>query len=84
MKLMYGVYNFDDDKNPLLGIYPTHAEAEEIVLADCEEWAYYIMMTASPWDVFGHSSWDWAPDYRDLLASASEVLRIVQTPVFEE
>lgn len=79
---MYAVLEWSNDGQPILGVFETREEAQEIILADCEEWVEYIMMTFDPKDVLGHEKWNWAEDYQTLLNDAGEAFKIVEAPIF--
>ena len=79
---MYAVYENDNVENPVYGVYPTRADAEEAILAECEDYAYEIMMTADPLDVFGLPEWDWEIDYKWLVKDAMETFDIQEVPVY--
>ena len=79
---MYGVYERDAD-NPLWGIFTTRADAEEMILTECEDFAYEVMMTDDPMDVFGEEEWDWRSDYRWLMRDAGRTFSIQEVPVYK-
>lgn len=78
---MYAVYEEGVD-NPAYGVYSSRADAEEAILAECEDYAYEIMMTADPLDVFGCAEWDWKIDYKWLVEDAMKTFAIQEVPVF--
>lgn len=79
---MYAVYENDNVEDPVYGVYPTRADAEEAILAECEDYAYEIMMTANPLDVFGMPEWDWKIDYKWLVEDAMRTFAIQEIPVY--
>lgn len=79
---MYAIFEVNDEEQSILGVFASREEAQEIILADCEEWVEYIMMIADPSDVLGHEEWHWAEDYRTLLKDAGETFKIIEVPVF--
>lgn len=78
---MFAVYENDNVEDPVYGVYPTCADAEEAILAECEGYAYEIMMTADPLDVFGCVEWDWKIDYKWLVEDAMKTFAIQEVPV---
>lgn len=79
---MYAVYENDSVQDPVYGVYPTRADAEEAILAECEDYAYEVMMTADPRDVFGTFEWDWDIDYKWLVKDAMTTFSIQEVPVY--
>lgn len=63
---MFAVLDTASDE-ALIGVYPSAAEAQEMVLAIAEEWVYTVMMTENPREVNGDDEWDWHEDYYDIL-----------------
>ena len=80
--IMYGIYERDAD-NPLLGIFTTRADAEEMILTECENFAYEVMMTEDPMEVFGEVEWDWHSDYLWLMLDAGRTFSIQEVPVYK-
>ena len=80
--IMFAVYENDNIEDPVLGIYPTRADAEEAIFTECETYAYEIMMTADPRDVFGALQWDWDVDYKWLVKDAMKTFSIQEVPVY--
>lgn len=80
--IMYAVYEVDRDNNPVLGIYPTKADAEEAILTEAEDWAYETLMTTDPADMFGWATWQYPKDYYRLLRLGAEIYAIDEVPVF--
>ena len=79
---MFAVLDTASDE-PLIGVYPSAAEAQEMVLAIAEEWACNVMMSESPSDVVDHDEWDWYKDYYDLLINGvGDSLIIVPVAAF--
>lgn len=78
---MYAVIE-SDVMDPVYGVYPTRADAEEAILAECEGWAYEVMMTEDPNDFFGDDEWFWPDDYRWLMRDAGKTFHIQEIPVF--
>lgn len=67
----------------LIGVYPSAAEAQEMVLAIAEEWVYTVMMTENPYEVNGHDEWDWHEDYYDILFNGvGDSLTVVPVAAF--
>lgn len=81
-RCMYAVYENDNVEDPVYGVYPSRADAEEAILAECEGYAYEIMMTADPLDVFGCAEWDWKIDYKWLIEDAMKTFAIQEVPVY--
>ena len=79
---MYGIYERGAD-NPLWGIFTTRADAEEMIFTECENFAYEVMMTDDPMDVFGEDKWDWRKDYRWLMRDAGRTFSIQEVPVYK-
>ena len=80
--IMFAVYENDDIEDPVLGIYPTRADAEEAIFTECEWYVYEVMMTGDPLDVFGLPSWDWEIDYKWLMEDALRTFSIQEVPVY--
>lgn len=80
--IMYAVYEVNSDSNPVLGIYPSLADAEEAILTEAEDWAYETLMTADPADMFGWETWEYPKDYNFLLRIGAEIYAIDKVPVF--
>ena len=79
---MYAVYENDNVQDPVYGIYLTRADAEEAIVHECETYAYEIMMTADPRDVFGAFEWDWDVDYKWLVKDVMKTFSIQEVPVY--
>ena len=79
---MYGIYERDADK-PLWGVFPTSADAEEMILTICEDFAYEVMMVEDPMEVFGEEEWDWHSDYRWLMRDAGRTFDIQEVLVYK-
>ena len=79
---MYAVYENAHVEDPIMGIYVTLADAEEAIFTECEWYAYEIMMTSDPRDVFGWSEWAWADDYKWLVKDAMKTFSIQEVPVY--
>lgn len=79
---MYAVYNNDCVEDPVMGVYASRADAEEAILTDSEAYAYEIMMTEDPIEVFGLPEWDWESDYRWLVEDSMKTFSIQEVPVF--
>ena len=79
---MYVVYENENVEDPVYGVYPTRADAEEAILAECEGYAYEVMMTADPLDVFSCAEWDWKIDYKWLVEDAMKTFAIQEVPVY--
>ena len=79
---MFAVYENDNVEDPVLGIYATLADAEEAVFTECEWYAYEVMMTSDPLDVFGCIDWDWKIDYKWLIEDAMRTFAIQEVPVY--
>ena len=78
----YAVYENDNVEDPVLGIYATLADAEEAIFTECEWYAYEVMMTGDPLDVYGMPSWDWKIDYKWLMEDALRTFSIQEVPVY--
>lgn len=79
---MYAAYEDAHIEDPVLGIYATLADAEEAIFTECEWYAYEVMMTGDPLDVFGMPSWDWRIDYKWLMEDALRTFSIQEVPVY--
>ena len=80
--IMYAVYENAHVEDPIMGIYVTLADAEEAIFTECEWYAYEIMMTSDPSDVFGFPEWAWADDYKWLVKDAMKTFSIQEVPVY--
>ena len=80
--IMYAVYENDSIEDPIYGIYLSLADAEEAILTECENYAYEIMMTSDPSDVFGFPEWAWADDYKWLVKDAMKTFNIQEVSVY--
>lgn len=80
--IMFAVYENDNVEDPIYGIYLSLADAEEAILVECESYAYEIMMTSDPSDVFGFPEWAWADDYKWLVKDAMKTFSIQEVPVY--
>ena len=80
--IMFAVYENAHVENPVLGIYATLADAEEAIFTECEWYAYEVMMTGDPLDVYGMPSWDWKVDYKWLMEDALRTFSIQEVPVY--
>ena len=81
--IMFAVYENDNVEDPIYGIYSSRADAEEAILTECEDYAYEVMMTSDPSDVFGFPEWAWADDYKWLVKDAMKTFSIQEVPVYE-
>ena len=79
---MFAVYENGCVEDTVLGIYTTRADAEEAIFTECEWYAYEVMMTKDPCDVFGALKWDWADDYKYLMKDAMRTFYIQEVPVY--
>ena len=79
---MFAVYENAHVEDPVLGIYATLADAEEAIFTECEWYAYEVMMTGEPLDVYGMPSWDWKVDYKWLMEDALRTFSIQEVPVY--
>jgi hypothetical protein len=80
--IMFAVYENDYVEDPVLGIYATRADAEEAIFTECEWYAYEVMMTDDPREVFGTFKWDWVDDYKYLMKDAMRTFSIQEVPVY--
>ena len=80
--VMFAVYENDSVEDPVIGIYATLADAEEAIFTECEWYAYEVMMTGDPRDVFGTFKWDWADDYKYLMKDAMRTFSIQEVSVY--
>lgn len=80
--IMFAVYENDNIKDPIYGIYTSLADAEEAILTECENYVYKVMMTSDPSDVFGLPEWAWADNYKWLVKSAMRTFNIQEVPVY--
>ena len=79
---MYAVYNNYCVEDPVIGVYASRADAEEAILTDSEAYAYEIMMTSDPLDVFGKTEWDWKIDYKWLVRDSMKTFSVQKIPVY--
>ena len=79
---MFAVYEDAHVENPVFGVYATLADAEEAIFTECEWYAYEVMMTGDPLDVYGMPSWDWKIDYKWLMEDALRTFSIQEVPVY--
>lgn len=79
---MFAVYEDAHVENPVLGVYATRADAEEAIFTECEWYAYEVMMTGDPLDVYGMPSWDWKVDYKWLMEDTGRTFSIQEVPVY--
>ena len=80
--IMFAVYEDAHVEDPVLGIYATLADAEEAIFTECEWYAYEVMMTGDPLDVYGMPSWDWKIDYKWLMEDALRTFSIQEVPAY--
>ena len=80
--IMYAVYENENVETPVYGIYSSRADAEEAILTECEDYAYEVMMTSDPSDLFGFPEWAWADDYKWLVKDAMKIFSIQEVPVY--
>ena len=80
--IMFAVYENDNVEDPVYGIYFSLADAEEAILTECEDYAYEVMMTSDPSDVFGFPEWAWVDDYKWLVKDAMKTFSIQEVPVY--
>lgn len=80
--IMFAVYENAHVEDPVLGIYATLADAEEAIFTECEWYAYEVMMTGDPLDVFGFPEWAWADDYKWLVKDAMKTFSIQEVLVY--
>ena len=80
--IMFAVHENDCVEDPVIGIYTTRADAEEAIFTECEWYAYEVMMTGDPRDVFGTFKWDWADDYEYLVKDAMRTFSIQEVSVY--
>ena len=81
--IMFAVYENDNVEDPVIGIDTTCADAEEAIFIECEWYAYEVMMTADPLDVYGGVEWDWKLDYKWLMEDAGRTFSIQEVPVYK-
>ena len=79
---MYAVYEDAHVESPIYGVYATRADAEEAILAESEAYAYEVMMTCDPMDVFGVPAWDWKLDFKWLVEDSMRTFAIQEVPVY--
>ena len=81
MRKMFAVCD-ECGAKPVYGIYSTRADAEEAILAECEDYVYWMMMTHDPRDVIGEcKEWDWYWDYKFFLSDAGRTFFIQEVIV---
>ena len=80
--IIFAVYENDYVEDPVLGVYAIRADAEEAIFTECEWYAYEVMMTDDPREVFGAIRWDWADDYKYLIRDAMRTFSIQEVPVY--
>ena len=79
---MYAVIESDSWDHAVYGVYSARADAEEAFVHECETYAYEVMMTADPREVFGALKWDWEIDYKWLVEDAMKTFDIQEVPVY--
>ena len=75
---MYALVDYDGG---VCGVYPTRAEAEEMLLQECEDYADEVMWSDDPFEVFGRQ-WRWEEDYKWLMQDTARCFSIQEVPVF--
>ena len=78
---MYIVYD-STFSEPFNFVFLTRADAEEFIITLCEDYAYGIMMTESPKEIFGRNEWHWKNDYSFLMEDAIRDLNIQEAFVY--
>lgn len=80
---MYAVFGSTDlEDEPIIGIYPTLADAEEVVLSECETWVEEYMNTETPMDAFGNQERNFAHDYWYLMHDCANTYFIQVVPTY--
>ncbi len=79
---MFAVYEDAHVEDPVYGVYTSRADAEEAILAESEAYAYEVMMTADPLDVFGVATWDWKLDFKWLVEDSMRTFAIQEVSVY--
>lgn len=78
---MYAVIEADSDE-PIVGVFMTQAEAEEMILSFCEEYTEEIFNGDDPREVYGRSNWNFPEDYWDLMLDCARTFGIQTVPVY--
>lgn len=78
---MYAVFE-EDVNEPIIGAFMTKAEAEEMILSLCEEYAEEVFNSNDPRDVYGQSHWHFPEDYWDLMLDCARTFGIQTIPVY--
>ena len=64
------------------GTYSNRADVEEAYLDFCENWAYEVMMTEDPEEVFGRE-WNWKEDYKYIMDDCAHTLKIMEADYYD-
>lgn len=78
---MYAVFEEDVDE-PVVGIFMTRAEAEEMIFSLCEEYVEEVLNGDDPKEVYGRSNWNFREDYWDLMLDCACTFGIQTVPVY--
>ena len=79
--MMYAVVP-NDGCELVLGVYPTRADAEEAIFAECESYVYEMMMIEDVEDVVDKSKWDWHDDWLYFMKDCADCFHIQCVPVY--
>ena len=80
---MVGYVVFEQYVDEIPAVFYSRADAEEFILALCEECVYEVMMTGDPKEMFGTDYWDWRNDYVYLMWDAGRSFTIIETFIQE-
>lgn len=78
---MYAVFEEDVDE-PIVGVFMTQAEAEEMILSLCEEYTEEILNGDDPREVYGRPYWNFPEDYWDMMLECARCFGIQTIPVY--
>lgn len=78
---MYAVFEEDVDE-PVVGVFMSRTEAEEMILALCEDYAEEILNFDDPREVYGRPNWHIPEDYWELALDCARCFGIQTIPVY--
>lgn len=80
---MYAVCrSADSPDEPIIGIYPTLAEAEESIFTECQDWTEEFLNSEDPMDAFGKPNFSFPSDYWFLMNDCASAYSIQVVPAF--
>lgn len=78
---MYAVFEEDADE-PIVSVFMTRAEAEEMILSLCEEYTEEIFNSDDPREVYGRPHWHFPEDYWNMMSDCARCFGIQTIPVY--